>query len=1038
MSTEALLRQAVRGALAVGAAGSMVGAGAALAQTAPASGTSSGSTKLSQIVVTGSHIPQTSIATAQPVLTINRSQIEATGYTTVGQLLQNLTQSGQALNEQFNNGGNGSEEINLHQLGSQRVLVLVNGQRWLPTLGNAVDLTTIPTAIVQRVEILLDGASAIYGSEAMAGVVNIITEKNFNGAKVNAYGGIYDASSGKDGGGWDGKTQQFDFTVGTSNDRSAVLLSAGYYEQNPVWASNRNISKEPIVGFGDITGSSGTPGGRYLFFTAGPSNPYGPGTGHASCSTIVGTFGICDIAGPISGPNANPHPWSNADRFNYAPANYLRTPEEQWYTYAQGHYDLTDNVSFHFTTEYLRRNSHQILAPNPWFFGLFGGLYANGLPIGVSSTNIYNPFGVDMIPAYTTASPITNQWCSLYGTGATPGTCTTNRDFLLLYGRRPLEAGNRDFNQNKDTFYFNGGFTGYFTLADNQWQWNVDYDYGDTLNTTITKGLANTARIQTALGPDANCTGASDGCTPLDLFQGAAAKSITPAQLKYVMFTAHDVIENVLRDYNANISGSFWNSWYAGAWGAAAGYEYEEHDGYFSPDPLIATGNTVGNVATATNGRESTNAQYIELNIPLASNMTFAKQLNLDLANRWSQFKWSGVSNYVDNTTTPPSIKTGPAVGAAHASTGRATLKWQPIQSLLFRATWSEGFRIPSLSELFAGAGTNYPALNDPCANPVAPLAPVAAGCNGAPQPNSQILATGGGNVALQPEKSLSRSVGFVWSPDFAPGLDINADFFKVEVDNIIGQLGGQFYLNACYYGGIQQYCNNIVRSGGTFNPNGAVTNIINLVTNSGSFKSEGWDFGIKYQLPTTAVGDFNVGLTGTFYKSVVGCGSPSKLNPQTGLPQSNCGEQAGSLGIPKHMFNFDLGWNYGPWGAVWRMNIIGPMYEICSDSALHPIYGVPYDTTGTGFPSWCQNPNFHQPRYYGAGTGINRLGTTVYNDVQASYTVSSWNTTFTLGINNILDKNPPVSYTAFANSYLPNYYVTPGRFIYGRVSISF
>ncbi|HEX5314820.1 MAG TPA: Plug domain-containing protein, partial [Gammaproteobacteria bacterium] len=152
MSTDTLLRQAVKGALALGSAGTMVGAGAALAQTAaPAAATA---TPLSNIVVTGSHIPRTSIATAQPIVTINQQQIAATGFTTTDQLLQNIVSTGASLNVQFNNGGNGSATINLHDLGAQRVLVLVNGQRWISSLGGTVDLTTIPLAAVDHVDVL--------------------------------------------------------------------------------------------------------------------------------------------------------------------------------------------------------------------------------------------------------------------------------------------------------------------------------------------------------------------------------------------------------------------------------------------------------------------------------------------------------------------------------------------------------------------------------------------------------------------------------------------------------------------------------------------------------------------------------------------------------------------------------------------------------------------------------------------------------------------------------------------------------------------
>ena len=266
MSTDTLLKQAVRGALAVGAAGSMVGAGVALAQTAPPAGTAAGTTRLSNITVTGSHIPQTAIATSQPVISISRQQIDSTGYTNVGQLLTNLSSAGSSLTLNINNGNtSGLQTINLHDLGSQRVLVLVNGQRWIPTTGGNVDLTTIPLSVVDHVDVLLDGASAIYGSEAIAGVVNIITVKNYNGAEAHAYMGMFDGHA--DGGGWDGKTQKYSFTVGTSGDRAGILLSAGYYNTSPIWAGQRTISREPWIDFGTQLGSSGTPGGRSSFVT---------------------------------------------------------------------------------------------------------------------------------------------------------------------------------------------------------------------------------------------------------------------------------------------------------------------------------------------------------------------------------------------------------------------------------------------------------------------------------------------------------------------------------------------------------------------------------------------------------------------------------------------------------------------------------------------------------------------------------------------------------------------------------------------------
>ncbi len=1009
MSEQKLLRSAVRSALAIGATGSLVGAGVAFAQTAaPASSTSAKATRLSNIVVTGSHIPRTSIATAQPVITIDRQEINNTGFTTIGGLLQNLSSAGSALNVQFNNGGNGMQLINLHDLGANRVLVLVNGQRWIPTLSGAVDLTTIPLSVVDRVEVLLDGASSVYGSDAIAGVINIITKKNYNGAEAHAYYGMYDGHG--DGGGWDGKTQQYSFTVGTSGDRSGVLLSAGYYQQKPIWAGQRTLSKEPYIDFGIQNGSPFTPQGNFWYF--GPSGTTGPGCSGNTCYTV----------GPFTGPNANPQPYNGfVNNYNYAPANYLRTPQERWYLFSQGHYDLTNNVSFTFTTTYQRRNSVQALAPEVWFFGAYanGVQGANGLPIGISGNNMYNPFGVDLVPAFTSTSNF-NAWCARYGSGPN-GTCNSNADVLLLAGFQPTKAGNRIFSQNNQTFYFNAGLNGYFDVGGNEWNWSTNYIYGQTLRTDITQGLANTARLQLALGPSNVCD-ATPGCVPLNLFGGEAG--FTPAMLNYVQLTTHSVTKNIFRDYNANIAGSFFNSWYAGSWSAAIGYEYDQFQGAYSPDALVAEGNTVTNVSKPTRGSVNTNAEYAELNVPLAHDAFLAKDINIDIAQRYSQFHWVGIGNIIS----AGQIQTGAAEEYAHAATPRVTFKWQPIASLLIRGTWAQGFRTPSISELFSGAGDNFPTIQDPCAT----SGTLPAGCNGIHhvQPASQIHTTVGGSANLEPEKSTTHTVGFVYSPAYVPGFDFSADYFKTEVTNIIARQGGQFYLNQCYIDQNSAACGHIVST-----PNGqVVTNIFDLNGNGGLQKVEGWDINTRYVFPTTPIGDFTAQLTMNFMQKDIACNALGQCTDYAGTASGG-----NFFGQPLHRYDLTVDWDYGPWAATYRMRVIGSMWENCTQS---PVNGE--STTAGGSPNfgWCSKIFSYNRDASGnpvsVASGQNHIGTTVYSDIQASYTVASWNTTFTLGVNNLFDKEPPISRTAFANSYLPVYYDTPGRFIYGRISVRF
>ena len=1011
MSTETLLKQAVRGALALGTVGSMVGAGAALAQTAaPPASTSGGGTKLSQIIVTGSHIPRTSIATAQPVLTINRQQIDQSGFTTVGQVLQNMSQASPAINERVTNNigqSAGAEFINLHNLGSQRLLVLVDGQRLIPQLGGQVDLSQIPASIVQRIEVLLDGSGAVYGSDAIAGVVNIITVKNYNGAEAHAYYGMYDAHG--DGGGWDGKVQKYSFTVGTSGDRSSVLLSAGYRETQPIWASNRTVSKEPFLGLSGTPlaffGSSRTPNGRFSL-----SGPTVPSSIASACSSSAGSYS-CDLSGPLAGPNANPHQFTNADRYNYQPVNYVQNPEEEWDIFSQGHYDLTDNVTFTANATYVHHGATLVGAAPPIDFGAASTLHANGFGIGVAGNNQYNPFKVDLVPfaqsSATASNPSYVAWCRTYGSGPN-GQCSPGADYLSDVGFRPTHYGQRVFKVRSDSFRFGGGFKGYFTLDNNQWQWNADYIFGDQTNNRVSDNLWNMNRAAQALGNANNCTNLT-GCVPMNIFGGNAG--FTKAMAKYVQYNAVRSTVSQIRDYNASLGGHFFNSWYAGPWGAAAGYEYYKTTGDFNPDPIVAAGNSSTNGSLPTNGKVSTNAQFVELRIPFGANVPGFEKFDADLAERWSQHKWGGTA-FIQPAGGGPKQPSESSSSASDAA-GHVGIKWQPINQLLIRASFTQGFRVPSVSELFQGGQDSYPYLTDPCATAgtLPPNCPAVT-----TQPDAQIKTTFGGNPNLKPETSTSRSIGAVWSPTFAPGLDLTVDYYKVEIVNYVAAVSPQTLLNDCAYNGT--FCNKITRV------NGVVTDIQAQTINQGSFHTNGWDVNLRYKLPTTPIGDFTVNLAMNFTKFFTTCNQGSCDN--------TAGFLSGYAGIPKHKYNLGVHWDYGPWAATWNVHLIGPMYEAC----LGPYwFGLSTKTVQSLGGPGCTYPNRTGP--YGL-QGQNEMGTTIYHDVQASYTVDAWNTTFSLGVRNLFNKEPPFNQTNFAPNYDYYNYRVPGRFFYGSVAVHF
>ncbi len=1030
-----LITKAVRYALVAGAATALAAPAAFAQDEAPSSNQNqnqNNTAQLGKIEVTGTRIKRTDVETAQPVTIVTAAQIKATGLTSIGDVLQQLASTGTALNTQFNNGGTGSTFVDLRNLSSIRTLVLLNGQRIDAGIAGSVDLNQIPIAAVDHIEILQDGASAIYGSDAIAGVINIITVKNYNGAEANAYLGMFDGHN--DGGGWDGKQQEYDFTIGSSGDRSGVLMSVDYVNQSPMWAGNRTISKEPVIGGGPSSGSSGSAAGRFFIgIPAGTNCPAGVTTNRNTFSTT------CDMSlinpGDQNPSLSNFRDWQNSDHFNFAPLNYLVTPSERTSLYVQGHYDLADNLTFTTLAMYNDRVSQQVLAPSPLFLGRSGTSTVNGEPITISGKNPYNPFGVDL-------------------TGGSTGTASTcaandNCDVLQFMGRRPLELGNRVFNQQMTSFSFNAGFNGYFNMLGSEWDWDIGYNFGNNYGSNLedtnggnVSGIVNTQALQNALGypGEAPCqisatnTGTLPGCVPFNIFGGynlaTGQGSITPAMANYVLFEEHDITQETMRDYTANITGNLFNL-PAGPVGLALGVESLEHDGLEHPDALVQQGNTSGNATLPSNGRENTKAEYVEFNIPLVADEPFMKSVSLDIADRWSQFKWVG-----GNEGSPG---TGIENSASNTS-GRAALRWQATDELLLRGSWSQGFRIPSISEFFAGQADGFPTLSDPCVANPSGTKPGFCPAH-ATQPNAQIRSTFGGNPALTPERSISETAGFIYSPNWLPGFDFSADYFKINLLNAVGAIGSQVIVNGCYIGGNPAYCKLITRAGGTrgnYTTSGSISDVLNIDTNIGGIKTEGVDVITDYKFPSTSVGDFKASLNITFTKQYVltspfgsGALSSQELSGTTGGAGG-----AVTGGFPKQRANFGLSWNYGAWSATWQMQYISHLIEDC-DALFGTAPGVAAELISTR----CTNQNGTFPFDPGTNGAVptNHIGATTYHDVSVTYHLDSWNTDFTFGIRNLFDKQPPIAMSAFANSFIPSLgYRAPGRFFYARVGVKF
>ena len=1004
MSQQNLVSKAVRLALMFGVAG--LGANVALADdttsttTATTTNNSQSSTaQLGKIEVTGSRIKRTNVEQAQPIQTIDQTQIKATGLTTVGQIVQKITSAGAALNTLDNFGGNftftggGQSNVDLRNLGAARVLVLVNGKRWATGLDGTVDLNTIPVAVIDHIEVLQDGASAIYGSDAIAGVVNIITVKDFNGRSADAYMGIYHGDGHSDG-----KTSAYDFTMGASNDKSGLIFNVSYTDQQAIPSANRNISKEPVIGQGLSAGSSATPNGRFVFLppslipgvnTDPKANAPAPGTNltSAQCpNTNIGTKTKpnyqpdCDLT-LIPGTAGNkPQDFQafvgSKDRFNYAPYNYVLTPEERYSGYLQGYTDLADNLTFKADLMYNHRDSFQQAAPEPLFFA------SSSIALNIPANQKYNPFGFD-----------------LNASGSSPN--------LQLLGRRMVENGDRVYHEKEDMFRFSGGLSGYFNAMGGEWDWDASYAFSKDDELDTNAGHFDVSHLRLALGDPAICAAVA-GCVPLNLFDGKAG--ITQQMLDYVAYTAQNQFENNQRIYNADITNGDIGSLPGGPMGIALGVESLEHDGFFLPDSVAQNGYdsfNPGRPVAATSGRTSERSLYAELDLPVLGEMPGIKLLDLDLAGRHTNYDTFGGNN-----------------------TYRWGLKYQPNDEWLLRASWAQGFRAPSIQDLYSG-NTNLSAnIQDPCDAPA--QSPVCAK-QGVPanyvQPNLQINTLEGGNPHLHPETSVSRTVGFVYSPDFLSGFNLNIDYYRIEVDNTIQPISGQVLMDECYTSTLTasnaDACSKINRT--VF---GTVQTLADQITNVGTTITEGFDGTVSYQFPSTSVGDFKLSLDETHIKSYRLL-SPDPATGGFDTTELSGTERGGTVfpfGIPKNKANLTLNWVSGVWSAQYTVRYVGAVWEPCL-AATDPA------PVGDGT---CGQPGPINPAGNAYKYGINHDGATIYHDIQGTYAMDSWGMTFTVGIRNLFDKVPPISSVQELNSFDPTLYDVPGQFFYGRIGWKF
>ncbi len=788
---------------------------AALAAETGTPTTTPGDEPIEEIVVTGTRLP---INVSTPVTVLTGLDIRRGGANSIGDVLQALPMNtGSPLNTNVNTGGSepylggergdGSTRIALR---GHSTLVLLNGRRF-PNGGigadASVDLNSIPMAFIERIEVLASGASAVYGADAVGGVVNIVTRREAQGLELSGSRTI--TAEG------DGEIVTGQAGIGFDVLDGAWNLGIDYAKQDGVTLDRRSYSAVPLLivdgdgtlGFGGNLATSqghfGVPDGNALGLERGIYTRVDGASGQTAAD-----YRLFDRA---------------IDRFNYAPFNFSQTPNERSSLWLLGSQPLGERLTFFMEGLFHQRDSTQASAPEPYFVGFFiaSPTLADGSS-GIPADNYYNPFGVDL------------------------SSCCT------VQARRFVELGNRSFSEDVDLWRLLVGLEG--RVAD--WAWTLSVASAESGATTIETGLLFPSRLVQALGPSGPdaaghiVCGQPDpatgrvpaasiipGCVPLNFFGGPG--SITQDQINYVSLrpmthtgtNGQRLAELVLSGPWGKIHGREMH-WVVGA-------DYRREAGSLALDPLRIL--EFGDPPVPA-GAYDAKGLFAEVQVPLLHEKPWARDVALNLGARWSDF-----STFDQNLS------------------WQAGLRWQPVEELTLRANYADVFRAPVLAEL------NDPPVRleqwfdfDPCGN--GPTAGQQANCeaNGVPggayvQGAEGFVVIAGGNPDLEPETGHSFGAGLMYTPGWAEGLSASIDYFQVELSGYIWQDWPDRVLGICADSGLREACDEIRRF-----PDGRIEQVATVTRNFGGLQSRGVDFAIDWRV-ANEFGDVNSKLLATY-----------------------------------------------------------------------------------------------------------------------------------------------------------------------------
>jgi iron complex outermembrane recepter protein len=988
------------------------------------------------VVVTGSRIPQVGVYSSSPVTAVTNQEIKYEGTTNVETLLNNLPSAFADFGSYESNGSPGTATVNLRNLGSSRTLVLIDGKRLMPGDPSlpSPDLNQVPAALVDHVEVVTGGASAVYGSDAIAGVVNFVMRKDFEGVEFdgqwtgyqhtndNAFerGIVAEGLGGSTPGSipeaprnvFDGDTVDLNGVMGvnSADGKGNITLYGGFRHINPVTEDTRDFSA-----CGTATTFSGS------FICAGSSTAARTEDGN----TAGGRFQTANQFGGVVvlGPSETVDPltgalrgFTQADRFNFAPLNYLQRPDQRYTFGAMGHYEFNKAIDVYSSIMFMDDHTVAQIAPSGSFFGT------------LSQVNCNNPL--------LTPDEV-NLWCTAQGKGPT--------DFTTLdVGRRDVEGGNRQDDLRHTSYRMVVGVKGDLGGG---WAYDAFAQYGNTVYQEEYLNDLSISRFHEALqvNPDGNCiaadTGQDPNCVPWNIFQ---PNGVTKAAVGFLAVPG--MKEGSTQEWvaGASLTGDL------GAWGIqspwakspvaiAVGTEYRQEELNLRVDNEFSSGDLAGQggPTPSNNGGYNLEEGYTEVRIPIAQDMPFAQDLSVNGGYRYSSYSISGVVE---------SYKYG--------------AEWQPIDDFRLRASYQRAVRAPNAVEFFTPSGLGLWAGNDPCAG--------SDPTNGGQTPQfnltncertgvtaaqyghvsqcsaSQCNGLFSGNINLTPETSDTREYGIVFTPTFLEGFTATVDYFDISLQHQIGIIPQAEILQNCAEGLSSFYCSLIHRSpalGGAIFGTGVDAGFVDSHNrNLGREITKGVDLEANY---TSHLEDWGLGANGSLSFNLLGTYTQNfKVQPvaQTATtPADHMYDCAGLFGltcgtpIPKWRHKLRVTWT-SPWdfdlSLDWRH--IGEVKFDANTS--DPTLGFPNPGCGfSGLQGVCDLSDA-------------KIGAYDYLDIAADYTVHE-GISIHAGVQNVFDKDPPfldsnslgVSAPPFGNgNTYPQVYDALGRTIFLGVTVKY